>query len=153
MWLNEDGCVGVDGEGFGAVGKEEVGAGAYPANPKNIKSEVESFFQQAMTIGVHEVLEGENEAKSAGDEENSTNKVCHLLRRAFTHDVERKDDSELEEGQDGIGQPKDAEPVVLMIGGGDPDLADRGDLGDQIRFVPAEEDLGKYEGEEATART
>lgn len=153
MWLIEDGCVGIDWEGSGAVGKKEVGAGAYPANPENIKSEVESFFQQAMTIGMHEVLEGEDEAKSAGDEEKSTNEVCHLLRRAFAHNVERKDEAKLEEGQDGIGQPKDAEPVVLMIGGGDPDLADRGDLGDQIRFVPAEEELREEEHQEATART
>jgi|SRR5580692_4648602 hypothetical protein len=147
------GCVRIEGEGSGAVGKEEVCAGADPANPKNIKSEVESFLQQAMTIGVHEVLEGEDEAKSAGDEENCTDDVCHLFRRAFTHDIEGKDERELEEGQDGKGQPKDAEPVVLMIGGGDPDLANRGDLGDQIRFVPAEEDLGEEERQEATART
>lgn len=40
-----------------------------------------------------------------------------------------------------------------MIGGGDPDLADRGDLGDQIGFVPAQQKLGKAEHEEAAAWT
>jgi len=84
---------------------------------------------------------GEGESKTAGDEEDGADEVGHLLRRAFSQDVQDSDHGQLEEGQDGIGQPKDAEPVVLMIGGGDPDLADRGDLGDQIRFVPAEEEL------------
>jgi hypothetical protein len=121
MW----GRVRIDGEGVGSVRKEEVGAGAHPANPKNIKSEVESFFQQAMTIGVHEVLKGEGESKTAGDEEDGADEVGHLLRRAFSQDVQDSDHGQLEEGQDGIGQPKDAEPVILMVGGGDPDLADR----------------------------
>jgi hypothetical protein len=44
MWLIDGGRVGVDGEGFGAVGKEEVGTGGHPANPKNIKPEMEPFF-------------------------------------------------------------------------------------------------------------
>jgi ubiquinone/menaquinone biosynthesis C-methylase UbiE len=35
--------------------------------------------------------------------------------------------------------------MVLMVGGGDPDLADGGDLGDKIRVVPAEEELGQRE--------
>jgi hypothetical protein len=151
MRLIDRGRVRVEGEGFGTVGKEEVRTGANPANPKNIKSEVEPFFQQAMTIGVHEILEGEDETKSAGDEEDGTNEVGYLLRGAFPKDVQDGDHGELEEGQDGIGQPKDAEPMVLMIGGGDPDLADRGDLRDQIGFIPAKEELGKGEHEEATA--
>jgi hypothetical protein len=121
MW----GRVRIDGEGVGSVRKEEVGAGAHPANPKNIKSEVESFLQQAMTVGVHEVLKGEDESKTAGDEEDGADEVGHLFRRAFSQDVQDSDHGQLEEGQDGIGQPKDAEPVILMVGGGDPDLADR----------------------------
>jgi hypothetical protein len=149
MW----GRVRIEGEGFGAVGKEEVRTSGHPANPENIKSEVEPFLQQAMTIGVHEVLEGEDEPKSACDEEDGTNEVGYLLRGAFSQDVQDSDHGELEEGQDGIGEPKDAEPVVLMIGGGDPDLADRGDLGDQVGFVPAKEELGQCEDREATAWT
>ena len=126
MW----GRIRVEGEGFGAVGKEEVCTCSHPANPKNIKTQVEPFLQQAMAIGVHEVLEGEDESKSAGDQEDGTNEVGYLLRGAFSQDVQDSNHGELEEGQDGIGQPKDAEPVVLMIGRGDADLADRGDLGD-----------------------
>jgi hypothetical protein len=98
---------------------------------------VESFLQQAMTIGVHEILEGEDEAQSACDQKDGADEVGNLLCGAFSHAVERKDEGELKEGQDGKGQPKNAEPVVFMVGSGDPDLADRGDLGDQIRFVPA----------------
>ena len=106
-----------------------------------------------MTIRVHEVLEGEDETETACDKEDGADEVGHLPGGAVTHDVEGKDERELEAGQDGIGQPEDAEPVILMIGGGDPDLADRGDLGDQIGFVPAKQKLGKSEHEEATAWT
>lgn len=38
------GRVGVDWKGFCAVGKEEVGTGGHPANPKNIKPEMKPFF-------------------------------------------------------------------------------------------------------------
>ena len=137
MWGIDGGRVRIERERPGSVGKEEVSAGADPANPKNIKAEVESFLQQAMTIGVHEILEGEDEAQAAGGQEDGADEVGDLLRGAFLYNVERKDEGELEEGQDGIGQPKNAEPVVFMVGSGDPDLADCGDLGDQIRFIPA----------------
>jgi hypothetical protein len=43
--------------------------------------------------------------------------------------------------------------VVLVVSGSDPDLPDRGDLGDQPGLVPAKEDLKQDEDEEATAGT
>ena len=137
MWGIDGGGVRIERERPGSVGKEEVSARGHPANPKNIKAEVESFLQQAMTIGVHKILEGEDEAQAAGDQEDGADEVGDLLRGAFPNDIECKDEGELEERQDSIGQPKNAEPVVFMVGSGDPDLADRGDPGDQIRFVPA----------------
>ncbi len=79
--------VGVDGEGFSAVGEKEIQAGAHPADPKNIEAEVEPLFQQAMTIGVHEVLEGEDEAKATGDEENGADEVGRLFAGASAHDI------------------------------------------------------------------
>jgi hypothetical protein len=86
-WLIEEGCVGIEGEGFGPVGKEEEGTGSHPANPKNIESEMEPFFQQAVAIGVHKVLESEDEAKAAGGEEDGADEVGHFFGGALSHDV------------------------------------------------------------------
>lgn len=100
---------------------------------------------------MHEVLEGEDEAKCAGGEEDGADEVGHFFRGAFSNDIEGAYDRQLKEGQDRVRQPEDAKPVVLMVGGGDADLADRRDSGDQISLVPAKKELGQGEGEEATA--
>lgn len=81
------GSVGIEGEGFGAVGEKEIEAGAHPADPKDIESKMETFLQQSMAICMHKILEGEDEAKSAGDEEDGTHEVGQLFRGAASHNV------------------------------------------------------------------
>jgi hypothetical protein len=44
LGLGDEGGIRVEGEGFRPVGEEEIEAGTHPANPKNIKTEVEPFL-------------------------------------------------------------------------------------------------------------
>jgi hypothetical protein len=143
-------CVRIEGEGFCPGREKEIETRAHPANPENIKSEMESLLEQAVAIGMHKILEGEDEAKASGDEKDSADEVCRSLRGAASHHIEGGDEGQLEKGEDSEGQPEDTKPVIFMIGGGDPDLADRGDLGDQIGLVPAEQELCEDEDKEAT---
>jgi hypothetical protein len=83
-----------------------------------------------MAIGMHKILKSENEAKSARDEEDGAYEVGRLFCGAASHEVQGGDQGQLEKRKDGIRQPKDAEPMIFMIGGGDPDLADGGNLRD-----------------------
>ena len=78
----------IEGEGFGSIRKEEESAGSHPANPENIKPEVEPFLQETVAIGMHKVLEGENEAKSAGDEEDGADEVGYFFGGMFSQEVE-----------------------------------------------------------------
>src|SRR5580658_4778954 len=105
-----------------------------------------------MAIGIHEVLKGEDEAQTARGEKDGADKVGHFFCGAFSHEIKGKDKGELGNGKDGVCKPEDAEPVVLMVGGGDPDLADGGDLGDKMRLVPAKEELGQGEYQDAAVR-
>ena len=144
LWeMGYEGSVGIEGERFRPVGKEKECAGTHPANPEDIEAQVESFLEQTVAICVHEVLEGEEEANYTGDEENSADEVGDFFGGVFSHHVKGKDEGQLEKGKDGVSQPENAKPVVLVVGGGNPDLADGGDLGDQISLVPAKEKLGE----------
>lgn len=66
--------------------------------------------------------------------------------------MQSEDESDLEKCEDRKGQPEDAKPVILMIGSGDPDLADGRNFRDQVGLVPAKKELGQRENKQAAAR-
>jgi hypothetical protein len=73
--LGDERRVGVEWEGFCPVGEEEEQAGSHPANPEEIETQVEPFFQESMAIGVEEVLEEEDEAEQAGNQQDGADEV------------------------------------------------------------------------------
>jgi hypothetical protein len=111
---------------------------------------VEPFLQEAVAIGVQEVLEEEDEAEEARNKENSADEVGHFVGRSFSHKIQDKDEDHLEDGEQEPGLPEGAKKGVLLVEGGDADLADPGNPGDQIGFEPAEEELGQDEDMQAT---
>jgi hypothetical protein len=99
---------------------------------------------------MHKILEGENEAEAAGNEQDGADEVGHFFCGTVGHDVQREDEGQLEKCQDGVGQPENPKPVILMIAGGDSDLSDGGNFGDQIGLIPAQEKLRQHEDKQAT---
>jgi hypothetical protein len=81
------GSIGVEGKRLCPIGEEEEEAGARPTDPEDIESQMKPFLQQAVAIGVQEVLEEKDKAEEAGNEQDGTDKVGHLFCRSFTHDI------------------------------------------------------------------